>query len=219
MKPSRLTLAVLFGALSLALAAPVAAQEKASREKQALQRAQQALREAQSERDELQSKQSALTAEKTSLEADKARLSGEVKKLGAAQAQARAAQGKAAELEAANAKLQEQLAQAQAQATELNAKLADAQGRLRTVSSLLASSTQNQTVLEQRNAQLYQVGLAAIELYRAKNPADAWLQKASVLGLSEVRVENAAEEMRTKLDDARYFAPAPALAATAAGPR
>ena len=74
-------------------------------------------------------------------------------------------------------------------------------------------------VLEQRNAQLYQVGLAAIELYRAKNPADAWLQKASVLGLSEVRVENAAEEMRTKLDDARYFAPAPALAATAAGPR
>lgn len=219
MKPSRLTLAVLFGALSLALAAPASAQEKASREKQALQRAQQALREAQSERDELQNKQSALTAEKSSLEADKARLSGEVKKLGAAQAQARAAQGKVAELEAANAKLQEQLAQAQAQATELNAKLADAQGRLRTVSGLLANSTQNQTLLEQRTAQLYQVGLAAIELYRSKNPADTWMQKEPLLGLDAVRVENAAEGLRTKLDDARYFAPVQALSATAAGSR
>ena len=63
------------------------------------------------------------------------------------------------------------------------------------------------------------MGLAAIELYRSKNPADTWTQKVSVLGLDAVRVENAAEGLRTKLDDARYFAPAPSLSATAAGPR
>lgn len=215
MKLASLALTALLG---LTLLVPAHAQEKSSREKQALQRAQQALREAQAERDDLQTKQAALTAEKTSLEAEKTKLSGEVKKLGSVQAQARAAQAKVAELEASSAKLQEQLAQAQAQNAEMNAKLAEAQTRLRVVAGMLASSTQAQATLEQRNSQLYQVGLAAIALYRSKTPADTWSQKASLLGLGEVQMENAAEAMRTKLDNARYFvAPAASVAQSETG--
>lgn len=206
---------VLAATLGVVLLVPAQAQDKSSREKQALQRAQQALREAQSERDELQSKQATLTTEKSSLEAEKAKLSGEVKKLGTVQAQARAAQAKAAELEASSAKLKEQLAQAQAQNAEMSAKLAEAQTRLRAVTSMLASNTQTQTLLEQRNSQLYQVGLAAIELYRSQSPTSTWAQRASPLGLGQVQVENAAEAMRTKLDDARYFTPAPTTASAA----
>jgi chromosome segregation ATPase len=207
---NRLTLSVALAMLcALSAAAPSAhAEDKASREREALRRAQQSLRQTQEERD-------ALAGEKATLAQDKDKLSSELQQTSAkvkgAESRANAARARADQLESALKDKEKALADAQAHEAELQTRLAQAQTALAekvalntTLAGMLKSAKTEQTALIAQNKALYDTGLALIDLYRSDSPS-AWLKTADApLGLREVRVENLAEAFRTKLDAARY---------------
>ena len=194
---------------ALTLAAPFAhAEEKATREREALRRAQQSLRQTQEERD-------ALAGEKTSLAQAKDKLSSELQQTSAkvkgAESRAAAARARIDQLESSQKDKDKALADAQAREADLQARLTQAQSALAekaalttTLTGMLKAAKAEQTTLTAQNQALYDTGLALIDLYRSDSPS-AWLKTADVpLGLREVRVENLAEAFRTKLDAARY---------------
>jgi len=213
------------GALSLALslwaafAMPAFAEggEKAGREREALRRVQQSLRETQAERDTLQADQLRLQKEKDALTAESAKLQGDVRRLGGVQAQLKESQGDLARLRQELDQCKTQLAEAQGSNSALSARLAESSSRLNLVRGLLERSTQAQAVLEKRNQQLYNVGLAAVELFRSRDLGRTWIQQVNVLGFDGVRIDDAAEQMRTRLDEARYLVDSSSGLAAAAG--
>lgn len=195
--------------LSLAalLALPAHA-EPGSREREALRRAQQSLRQAQQERD-------AIVGEKAALSQDKTKLEGELKQTAAkvrgAEAQAASLKARVAQLEASVAEQQKAVAEGQGreaalaeQLNQLQVKLADQVRVAATMQALLAERTREGQTLKAQNQALYQAGLDAIELYRAKSPAAFLEAHEKLLGWDTVKVENVAEALRDKLDDARY---------------
>jgi DNA repair exonuclease SbcCD ATPase subunit len=211
---------VLLAAQAVVFAPAHADDARASREREAMHRAQQALRDAEAARDALQQQQATLTSEKTTLAADKDKLSNQLKsstaRIGVAQEQAKAAQARATQLESDLAQTQGQLKDAQGKGADLARDLQESRRVLAAVKARLAESVRTQALLEARNRSLYDVGLTSIELYRSKAPTDLWRQREPLLGLADVRIEESAEVLRTKLEDARYV-PEPVQGATAAG--
>jgi chromosome segregation ATPase len=187
---------------------PAHAEEKSSREREALRRVQQSLRQTQEERD-------ALNGEKSSLVQAKDQLAAELKQTAAkakgVESKAAALRAQITQLEATVQSRDEALAAAQAREQDLNEKLLVTQSALaeRTrlfdnVKGMLARSTQEQNTLIAQNKGLYDTGLALIDLYRSQSPS-TWLKlQEATLGFQGVTVESLAETFRTRLDDARY---------------
>jgi chromosome segregation ATPase len=206
MKPTPLMAALALALLTSAL--PVQAQERASREREALRRVQQALRTAQDEQGALQREKAKLSAEKESLSQDMGKLDGELKrtasKVGAAQAEARAAQARAGQLESDLGTARTELEALRAQNEQQGRQLQESQARVKAVTAMLERSTQTQKLLEARNQQLYKVGVSVVEVYRSRNPASTLARQAAVLGMDEVKLENVAEAWLDRLEEARF---------------
>lgn len=206
----RTTWVVCLFALMTAVSSPTAtAQDKGNREREALRRAQASLRSTQEQAASLQQEKASLLAEKEALIKDKQSVGAEsqrhASRVAAAQAQARDAQSKAQSLEAELEQLRTQLTSAKELVNRQAAEIADNQRTTRAVRALLESSQQKQRVLEQRNAQLYEVGLAAVEMYRSRKPAETAARQAGVLGFGIVDVENISEQWLDRLNAARFL--------------
>lgn len=198
------------GLLMAGLAAMLPAQaqpERASREREALRRAQQALRDAQAENAMLQQARSALTAEKDTIAADKARAEAELSRSRARAAQLDAARQQVERVQGEMAELRAQRDTALARIEDLQAQLQASKSTVASLRALLERATATQALLEQRNRALYDVGLAAIELYRSRDAAATWARREPLLGLGQVKVENAAEALRDRLEAARHLTP------------
>jgi len=209
-RPARPRPSVLAGAALLALLVTLMpagswAQERASREREALRRAQQALRDAQAENATLQQARSALATEKDALAADKARLDAELGRARARAAQVEAARQQVERMQTELAELRAQRDTAMVRIEDLNTQLQASKAAVASVRAMLERATATQALLVQRNRALYDVGLAAIELYRSRDAAATWAQREPVLGLGQVRLENAAEALRDRLEAARHL--------------
>lgn len=193
------------------------AQDRASREREALRRAQQALRDAQAENATLQQARSALATEKDALAADKARLDAELGRARARAAQVDAARQQLERLQTELAEIRAQRDTAMVRIEDLNTQLQASKATAASVRAMLERATATQALLVQRNRALYDVGLAAIELYRSRDAAATWAQREPVLGLGQVRLENAAEALRDRLEAARHLTPDSTAHADGAG--
>jgi chromosome segregation ATPase len=205
--------------VALLMAASLAHAEPSTREREALRRAQQSLRAAQEERE-------AIVGEKAALATDKTKLEGELKQVAAkvrgAESQAAGLKARVAQLEASLAEQQKAVADGQSRELALAEQLKQGEGKLAeqvrvvaTVQALLAERTREAQTLSAQNQAMYKAGLEAIELYRAQSPSAFLQARDKVLGWESVKLENVAETLRDRMDDARYK-PLPAEA-TASG--
>lgn len=203
-------LALLTAVLMAASLSTAHAEDKPSREREALRRAQQSLRQTQEERD-------ALAGEKATLAQAKDKAEGELKQTSAkvkgAESKAAALRAKAEQLEASLHSKDEALAAAQQRESELQAQLSKTQAELAekartlaSVTSLLSASTQDRQSLLSQNKALYATGLDMVSLLRTQSPSEWQRAKDALLGLSAVKAENLAEAFRTRLDDANFNA-------------
>lgn len=211
----RLLLALCLAGLTVS----ALAQDKPSREREALRRAQQALRSAQEESATLQRDKAALAAEKDALLKEKASLGAEQQRtagrVAAAQVQLRDAQARVTQLGAELEALQAQLTSVKEEQIRTVAELNDAQGKVKVLRTLLEASQQKQRVLEARNKQLYDTGVAVVEMYRSRKPSETAAQQAGVLGFNLVDIENISERWMDRLEAARHLepvTPAPGIA-------
>jgi hypothetical protein len=187
---------------------PAHAQDKGSREREALRRAQQSLRQTQEERDVLASEKASLTQAKDQLDGELKQTSAKVK---GAESKAAAERARSTQLESTLRQKDEALQAAQAREAALADKLGKAEAGLaektrllENVSGLLARTAQSKATLEAQNSALYTTGLELVDLVRSQSPS-AWLKaRDGMLGFQGVKVENLAESFRTKLDVARY---------------
>lgn len=189
---------------SCAIASPGWAQDKGSREKEALRRAQLALRAAQDEVATLQRERAQCATDREAALKDKAEAQKSSGLLASAQAQSRQSQGRVKQLEGELEAVQQQLSEAKAQQTQQAKELGDGQRSLRAVRQLLETSEQRQRVLQERNQQLYDTGVAVVEMYRSRKPAETAAQQAVVLGFGLVDVENISEKWLDRLNAARF---------------
>jgi chromosome segregation ATPase len=193
---------------SALLATPAMAQEKSSREREALRRAQQALRSAKEESVTLLRDKEALSAEKAALLKDKEAIGAEARRtaarVAASQAQAREAQAQITQLMADLEAVRAELASAKEQQARQATELAESQKTVRTVRALLEASQDKQRILEARNQQLYDTGVAVVEMYRSRKPSESLAQQSQVLGLGIVELENISEKWMDRLQSARY---------------
>ncbi len=211
----RSILAALLCAVALA-AAPAAvlaqAQDaKVSREREALRRSQAALRQAQEQ-------QTALARDKAALEAEKKDRDDALQRAGAQLAGVR---GEAGRLQQRIAELGLELEQLRAASTRereaaarngealatrlaaLDRLLAERTQAVAAIRELLVRSTTALAAAEEANRKMYGFGREMIEAYRQATPAEQFLQSEPVVGFAAVRRENAAEELRSKLDATR----------------
>ena len=196
--------------LSFTLALSAHAQDeagRASREREALRRAQSALKQSQEQ-------QATLTREKSDLAAERDKLGDSAKRaesqLGATRATAARA---STELARVSAELGTLRAQAevdkkggQVRADDLSKRLDEATRiaaeRTRTVASLkdlLERSTKALATAEKANREMAAFGQQMIEQVRNRTGSDAFLRGEPVLGFTQVRLENQAEELRDRL--------------------
>lgn len=200
-RPRLMTALVL---ASCALASPGWAQDKGSREKEALRRAQLALRAAQDEVATLQRERAQCATDRDAALKDKSEAQKSSGLLASVQAQSRQSQGRVKQLEGELDALQQQLAEVKSQQALQAKALAEGQRSLRAVSQLLETSEQRQRILQKRNQQLYDTGVAAVEMYRSRKPAETAAQQAVVLGFGLVDVENISEKWLDRLNAARF---------------
>lgn len=201
------------GAFALALAlllqgASVMAQDKPSREREALRRVQQALRTAQEETATLQRDKAQLAAEKDAIANDKGRLDQALRQSAsqaqAATAQVRSTQARATQLEAELSAARQEIEALKTQLAGLSRQSQEQQQTVVSIRDLLQRNVQARQVLEARNAQLYKVGAAVIEMYRSARPADTLARQEPFFGIGAVTLDNVAEIWMDRLEQARY---------------
>lgn len=209
--PLRLLALVLAAACVL----PAQAQEGNSRDREALRRAQAALNDTRRELAALQAERSALQRDKEAaaaqaqaaqqgrdgLQAQLRSLQQQLDRL--REAQQAEHQRQQAEQEAAATQAAERQRQASGQLADLQAQLADTRRANASVSALLERATRALAEAQDKNRQLHALALQAVERYRAKSPTEAALQGDPLLGLTQVRIENVAEDLRTQADALR----------------
>jgi chromosome segregation ATPase len=194
---------------------PAQSQEASKREREALRRAQAALQQAQGERDALQAQKAALEQDRGAVAATADTLR---KQLAAAQAQAQKLREDAMRVAAEHAAERERAAQAQrsteAAAAEreatLRQQLAAMQRqrdeRAQANSALVGELERRTAALEdarRRVRELHALGIEAVDRYRDKTPQEQRMQNEPVFGFGAVRIENVAEDLRTRLDAQR----------------
>ena len=196
--------------LSFTLALPAHAQDdagRASREREALRRAQSALKQSQEQ-------QATLTREKTDIAAERDKLGDSAKRAESQLGASRAAASRAgaelvrvtAELGALRTQAEADKKAAQVRADDVSKRLDEsvriATERTRTVASLkdlLERSTKALATAEKANREMAAFGQQMIEQVRNRTGSDAFLRGEPVLGFTQVRLENQAEELRDRL--------------------
>jgi chromosome segregation ATPase len=188
---------------------------RASREREALRRSQAALQQTQAERDALRGEKDAALKEKdatraasqalesslTAARRELAALRGDVQQQrterGAERARLEqalaAAEARSAESEQAWARQMTELRREREELAKLNANLA----------AMLERHTEALADARRRNAALHRLGLEAVERYRNKSSLDMALHGERLFGVSEVRIEGVAEELRMQIDAQR----------------
>jgi hypothetical protein len=68
------------------------------------------------------------------------------------------------------------------------------------VTQLLQRSTEALADAEAKNRQLHTLAVQAVERYRSKTPAETAMQGDPLFGLTQVRIENVADELRAQMD-------------------
>jgi chromosome segregation ATPase len=200
------------GLFALLAALPCQAQDtKVSKEREALRRTQTALKSAQDQ-------QAVLQADKARWEQDKVQATTDVGKartqaLGlAAQLKARDEQAARlqAELQTQQQAGQEQQVAAQTRERELQQQLlaarregAERQQSAQTVSRLLERSTLALADAEGKNRQLHAIAQDLVKRYLSRTPADLTGIGDPLFGLTDIRLENVAEELRGKMEQQR----------------
>ncbi len=208
MRTTRHSLRVALLALGATLSLGCAAQDGASREKEALRRTQAALRDAQQQEATLAREKDELAGQRDKLDAESRR----------SQSQLAAARSDSARLHQGLAQAADELAAAkargEAQRQELEGRLADQAQRLAQAQrvaderaranaalvALLEQATQSLAKAERANGQMHALGLQMIDRLRGGAPAAG---ADPVLGFGQVRLENEAEALRDKLDAAK----------------
>lgn len=182
-----------------------------SREREALRRAQQSLHQAQEERDTLATDKAALTQDKTRLESE---LKQTAAKVQGSERQAVGLKARVKQLEASLAEQQKAVADGQAREAALTEQLRQTEAKLqdqvrvaRTVQSMLEQRAKEAQTLSTQNQAMYQVGLDAIDLYKARSPSAFLQARDKLLGWESIRAENVAETLRDRLDEARFNPP------------
>ncbi len=181
-----------------------------SREREALRRVQQALRQAQAEQGALQQEKAQLNAENAKLVSGSRQLSEDLERARTradhAQTQVRIAQGRADQLALELTTAQQALETLREQHANLSKQLQDSQATVTSLRAFLERSTKARTELEARNEQLYRLGVAVVEVYRSRQPAETLLLHRQLLGLDQIRLDNAAELWLDRLEAARWQA-------------
>lgn len=203
-------IATLMLAAGLALGAQ-AQDAKVSKEREALRRAQAALNAAQAQQGQLQ-------ADKARAEADaalahreaagaKAQVAGSAARLKAREAESETLR---AQLQAVRQARQDGEAQAaereQALQRQLVAARQDGAARQQanqSLTRLLERSTQALADAEAKNRQLYAIGQDLVKRYAGRSTLDGALLQDPVLGLTAVRFEDQAEQLRAALEAQR----------------
>jgi chromosome segregation ATPase len=195
--------------LALMLAAPsVQADERASREREALRRAQLALRDAQAATVSLQQEKAQ----------ESAQLHEEIKQTSAqlnrAQSRAKSSEREVTALTqklALETKQREeqaaQLQQAKTQIDGLTIALQESRNKVSNLEKLAQAHEADLNVTrarvgacEAKNEKLYAYGTELLAAYQRKGPLDALLQREPLLGLKQVEIDNVLQEYRDKLD-------------------
>lgn len=194
------------------LCQPAMAQDaKVSKEREALRRAQTALRAATEKQDALQAEQASLAQEKAKLEKELGALRGQgqagAARIKAAEQQAEALQGELgaavkARQDAEAAGLQREKA-LQEQVLALRRESAERLQSARALSALLERSVQALGDAEAKNRQLYAIGQELVKRTLSRTPFEVATIGDPVLGLTDVKLENQAEELRGRLAQQR----------------
>ena len=196
------------GCSLLVLCLPAAAQDaKVSKEREALRRAQTALRAATEQQDGLQAEKAKLAADKDRLEkellAARSQSQGEAARLKQVDLRSEAFQGelqaavKARQVLEAGSQQREQELQQQVQAARRES--AERLQSARALTALLEQSTQALAGAEAKNRQLYAIGQDLVKRYLSRGRFEDATIGDPLLGLTDVKLENQAEELRSKL--------------------
>ena len=184
---------------------------KVSKEREALRRAQSALRTATEQQQSLQADKAQLQQEKDKLEkslsAARGQEQGNTARLKAATQRVEALE---AELQASKQAQQTLLASSQTHEQELQQQLlatrresAEHLQSARALTALLEHSTQALADAEAKNHKLYAVGQELIQRYLGRSTVDVATLGDPFLGLSAVKLEDQAEQMRSQLEAQR----------------
>lgn len=199
--------------LAAALALPVGAQDKkADAAKEQVRRLQQQQRKLEQEKSQLVGEKSAL---ETRVKEAETRLDETQRKSEAAARRAatlvrdlKEAEVREADLRAEKGKLADQLAETEKRLTEISLRWRKEEEERKRLEALAAQQKQSIEQCEERNAKLYDQGVAILERYRSKGCFDAALQSEPFTGIKRVRIENFIEDSRDRLDESRLNPPA-----------
>lgn len=176
----------------LVLAVPAAASDgkKADPNKEQVRRLQQAQRK-------LEQEKTQLAQEKTSLEAER----DAARRKAAGEAQRVAGLGReVAGLRQAKEDQAARLAQVEADLKQAREQIAKLDGEGRRLQATLGGEKQQHAACVARNQEMHKTGLDILERYRTKGCSDSVLQAEPFTGLKRVDIENAAEDMKERLD-------------------
>ena len=184
---------------------------KVSKEREALRRAQTALRAAQEQQSALQADKAKAEADAASAQKDiaaaKAQIAGSAARLKAREAELDTlrAQLQAAKdaQQGADAKAAEREQALQQQIVTSRQEAAARQQANQALTQLLERSTTALADAEAKNRKLYALGQDLVQRYIGRSPVDTALQQDPVLGLTAVRFEDQAEQLRAELAAAR----------------
>ena len=209
MKPYNFILTLTL--LALASVPSHADDVKVSKEREALRRAQSALRTATEQQQTLQADKTQLQQEKDKLEKSLTAARG-LEQVNSARLKAATQRAEALENELQASKQAQQMLQSgsQLREQELQQQLLAARREsaehlqsARALTALLEHSTQALADAETKNHQLYAVGQELIQRYLGRSKVDVATLGDPFLGLSAVKLEDQAEQMRSQLEAQR----------------
>lgn len=188
---SKTTLAIC-AALGLLVAVPVGAADvkRADPNKEQVKRLQQAQRK-------LEQEKTQLVQEKASIEAER----DAARKQAEGEAQRVAALGRElGGLRKAKEDLATRLAQVEAELKQAREQIVNLEGEGKRLQASLGGEKQQHAACVARNQEMHKAGLDILERYRSKGCTDSVLQAEPFTGLKRVEIENAAEDMKERLD-------------------
>jgi len=172
---------------------------------QALARAQSLLRQVSAQKQELEVANARLTAEIAALESKLNRSEAGLKEASISlQSEQRKAERAGGALESTSEQLVRTQVALQDSTERLRLAKADLREKERVMGELQSRVTQVEEQLadtERKNIELYRLNVELMDLYRAKGPLTALLQKEPMTGLRSVAIENTLQEYRLKLED------------------
>jgi chromosome segregation ATPase len=191
---SKRSLAAALLIAAFAATPALAADKKADPAKEQLRRLQQAQRKLEQEKTQLAEQKAAVEVE---LGQERQKADAEALRSGALKREL-AAQRAAGE--AAAAKLSARLSETEGELRQTQAAQRAAEAEGKRLQGALAAEQKQRQACDERGQELRQLGGEVLGLYEKKTCLDSSLQSEPFTGLTRVRIENAVEDLRDKLD-------------------